>query len=85
LAGLPQPVIDRAREVLKNLESGEFEGEGEPRLARSKTRKKATQSPQLSLFESTPDALREKLTDINISVLTPLEALNLLDELKTLV
>ena len=85
LAGLPQPVIDRAREVLKNLESGEFEKEGEPRLARSKTRKKMVASPQMSLFESAPDSLREKLRDIDISVLTPLEALNLLDELKTLV
>ncbi len=85
LAGLPQPVIERAREVLKNLESGEFENEGEPRLARSKTRKKIMPSPQLSLFESVPDALRDRLADIDISVLTPLEALNLLDELKTLV
>jgi DNA mismatch repair protein MutS len=85
LAGLPQPVIERAREVLKNLESGEFEKEGEPRLARSKTRKMAEPSPQLSLFSPEPDMLRNKLADIDISVLTPLEALNLLDELKMLV
>ena len=31
-----QAVVDRAREVLRNLESGEFEREGEPRLARSR-------------------------------------------------
>jgi DNA mismatch repair protein MutS len=85
LAGLPLPVIERAREVLKNLESGEFENEGEPRLARSKTRKKMVSSPQMSLFETAPDALRRRLADLDISVLTPLEALNLLDELKTLV
>ncbi|MEJ2200798.1 MAG: DNA mismatch repair protein MutS, partial [Desulfuromonadaceae bacterium] len=85
LAGLPQAVIERAREVLKNLESGEFEKEGEPRLARSRTRKKATPSPQLSLFEPATDALRERLAEIDVSVVTPLEALNLLDQLKNLV
>jgi len=85
LAGLPQPVIDRAREVLKNLESGEFETEGEPRLARSKSRKKTVSSSQLSLFDAGPDLLRKRLADIDIGTLTPLEALNLLDELKTLV
>jgi DNA mismatch repair protein MutS len=33
LAGLPAPVIARAREILKNLEGGEFDAEGRPRLA----------------------------------------------------
>lgn len=39
LAGLPPQVVDRAKEVLKNLESGEFEAEGRPRIA--KNRKKS--------------------------------------------
>jgi DNA mismatch repair protein MutS len=85
LAGLPREVIDRAREVLKNLESGEFEGEGEPRLARGKGRKKAAASPQLSLFESAADPLRQRLAELDVQCLTPLQALNLLDELKALV
>ncbi len=85
LAGLPQAVIDRAREVLKNLESGEYEKEGEPRLARGAQAKKAKAAPQLSLFDQGPDLLRARLDDIDVSVLTPLEALNLLDELKKMV
>ena len=85
LAGLPQEVIERAREVLKNLESGEFEKEGQPRLARSRRGGEPRHSPQLSLFEGGPDPLREKLEGVDISVLTPLEALNLLDELKKMV
>ncbi|MDX9710185.1 MAG: DNA mismatch repair protein MutS [Trichloromonas sp.] len=85
LAGLPREVIERAREVLKNLESGEFEGEGEPRLARGKGRKKAVPSPQLSLFESAADPLRQRLAELDVQCLTPLQALNLLDELKALV
>ena len=87
LAGLPEAVIDRAREILRNLEAGEFVGEGVPRLARSRRPEaQPAPSPQLSLFGSGgPDPLRERLECVDVSVLTPLEALNLLDELKKLV
>jgi DNA mismatch repair protein MutS len=34
LAGLPQPVIARARQILKNLEGGELDPQGVPRLAK---------------------------------------------------
>ena len=82
LAGLPAAVIERAREVLHNLEAGEFEtgapapgqvqGQGPPA------------PPQLGLFDRADDPLRQRLEEIDISVLTPLEALNRLDELKKL-
>jgi len=81
LAGLPATVIDRAREVLHNLESGEFET-GAPRLAKSK--KTPAAPPQLGLFDRADDALRRRLEEIDVAVLTPLEALNRLDELKKL-
>ena len=86
LAGLPSAVIDRAKEVLTNLEAGELTREGEPKLARSRSKKgpKAS-STQLALFTAEENELRNKLEDIDISVLTPLEALNLLDELKKMV
>lgn len=82
LAGLPSAVIERAKEVLRNLESGEYES-GAPRLARSKYAKKRTETPQLGLFEQ-PDLVRQRIEEIDVSVLTPLEALNMLDELKKL-
>ncbi len=85
LAGLPAAVIDRAREVLKNLESGEYETEGAPRLAKSKGALPAQPADQLSLFSQGPDVLRQRLDEIDVSVLTPLEALNLLDQLKKMV
>ncbi|PLX75331.1 MAG: DNA mismatch repair protein MutS, partial [Desulfuromonas sp.] len=80
LAGLPKPVIDRAREVLRNLEAGEYEA-GAPRLAHSGKGRPAKNSPQLSLFAQ-PDPLRERLAAIDVAVLTPIEALNLIDQLK---
>jgi DNA mismatch repair protein MutS len=81
LAGLPAAVIARAREVLHNLETGEFET-GAPRLA--KTRQSAPPPPQLGLFDRDDDPLRRRLEELDVTVLTPLEALNQLDELKRL-
>ncbi len=86
LAGLPLPVIERAKEILRNLEAGEFIGDGQPRLARS--RRPGTlsvSSPQLPLFAAGPDLLRDRLGGVEVTTVTPLEALNLLDELKKLV
>jgi len=84
LAGMPADVIERAKEILRNLESGEFE-EGAPRLAKSRKTPPKEPSPQFSLFESPEDQLRLRLKKLNIATLTPLEALNLLDELKRMV
>jgi DNA mismatch repair protein MutS len=84
LAGMPSDVIERAKEILRNLESGEFE-EGAPRLAKSSKKPAKAPSPQFSLFESSEDQLRQRLKKLNIATLTPLEALNLLDELKRMV
>jgi DNA mismatch repair protein MutS len=48
LAGLPQEVVDRAKEILTNLEEGEFGDTGQPKLARRK--RKGRDTGQLSLF-----------------------------------
>lgn len=84
LAGMPADVIERAKEILRNLENGEFE-EGAPRLAKSSRKPSREPSPQFSLFETSEDQLRHRLKKLNIATLTPLEALNLLDELKRMV
>ncbi len=81
LAGMPADVIERAKEILHNLEKGEFE-QGAPRLAKSRKTPAKEQSPQFSLFETSEDLLRQRLKKLNISAMTPLEALNMLDELK---
>ena len=81
LAGMPPDVIERAREVLKTLEEGEFE-QGAPRLAKSRIAPQKKETRQYTLFEPQGDLLRERLKKLNISAMTPLEALNLLDELK---
>jgi DNA mismatch repair protein MutS len=82
LAGLPQKVIDRAKEILSNLESGELDAMGMPKIASSRMSNAKPQIPsQLTLF-SQPDPIRSSLKKIKIDQLTPLEALNILEELK---
>jgi DNA mismatch repair protein MutS len=49
LAGLPQEIIDRAKEILANLEEGEFEG-GQPKIARHEPKRAKENPGQLSLF-----------------------------------
>ncbi|MFH1476468.1 MAG: DNA mismatch repair protein MutS [Verrucomicrobiota bacterium] len=51
LAGLPQEVVDRAREILLNLEDGEFGEAGQPKLARHRPRKGKNHPGQMALFE----------------------------------
>jgi DNA mismatch repair protein MutS len=88
LAGVPANVVDRAHEILKNIEKGEFDHMGEPRIAaarkeKSKPRAAKRTHGQLSLFPSS-DPVREKLEAIKPDGLAPIDALNLLYELKKL-
>jgi DNA mismatch repair protein MutS len=85
LAGLPHEVIERAKEILINLEKGEYVEGGVPRISRGKRQAVPVVSPQLALFPETEDALRKRLEGIAIASLTPLEALNILDQLKRMV
>jgi DNA mismatch repair protein MutS len=60
LAGLPEEVIDRAKEILTNLEASELNAQGKPRLAeakifRSRPKRKEDPKPQLNLFDFNPD------------------------------
>jgi DNA mismatch repair protein MutS len=51
LAGLPAEVIERAREVLANLEEGEIAESGLPKLARRRGRKTKDLPGQMNLFK----------------------------------
>ena len=59
LAGLPDDVIQRAKEILANLEASELNAQGKPRLAeakifRSRAKRKEEAKPQLNLFDYRP-------------------------------
>jgi DNA mismatch repair protein MutS len=82
LAGLPNAVVARAREVLANLETGELDEKGMPRLARSKERRGEHERNQLNLFGVKDGQLYRELLSLNPDQLTPLEAIKLLYQWK---
>ncbi len=86
LAGLPDAVIARAREILRNLEGGELDERGRPRLA-GHPGGAAPDAGQLALFAARPPSpgearVVEALREAEPERLTPLEALNLLARLR---
>ena len=74
LAGLPERVIRRARELLQQLQN---EGAAQPAA-----RPQQTQDAQLSLMDMNADEIRRRLERLNVETLTPIEAMNILYELK---
>jgi DNA mismatch repair protein MutS len=82
LAGVPPRVVARAKEILHNIEQGEFTQNGVPRL--SGPTKNSEKPGQMSLFGAPPDPLHLRMAEIRPDGLSPLEALNLLYELKKL-
>jgi DNA mismatch repair protein MutS len=75
LAGVPDPIIERARQILHNLEQNELTDAGQPRLAADGG------SGQLALFATADDRLRSELAAIDVDRLAPVDALTRLHEL----
>ena len=86
LAGIPREVIDRAREILFNLEKQEFDESGQPRMAyRSPGRGDRSQRllfPEDREFAALEE-IKDRLESFDPAAMTPLEAFNLLNEMKT--
>ena len=80
LAGIPRWVIDRAYEVLSSLEEGQTVSE-----VKVKTRAKPKEeSEQLYFIDEKAEAIKKRLRGADPNTLTPIEALNLIYELKKL-
>jgi DNA mismatch repair protein MutS len=79
LAGLPDPVISRARDILKNLESAEYNEYGLPSIAGPGAAGSAETS-QMELFggrrgSADDDAVIEEIRKADVERLSPLDAL----------
>ena len=74
LAGLPDRVISRARELLRELENGA--------PVRTVT---VAADDQLSMTSMANDALRKRLESMNVEAMTPIEAMNALYELRRMI
>lgn len=82
MAGLPAPVIVRAREVLAQLESHEYGPDRTPSLQKRPRPGKPEPVAQLTLFSSPDQDLRRRLREADVENLTPLQAMELLIELR---
>ncbi len=80
MAGLPLFVVNRAKEILENLEGKELTPY---ELKKAKLEKnKNNDDSQFSLFEIKDDSLRKEISDLSINDITPMDALNKLSSLK---
>jgi DNA mismatch repair protein MutS len=77
LAGIPQSVIERAREILDTLERKERDVVEETRR-----RGPAPATRQLGLFSTREQGIIDALRELDLDALTPIEAMNRLYELK---
>lgn len=71
LAGVPKPVVSRAKEILKQIESGNVQ----------KTEKVKTESSQIDIQDAVKSEIFGELKDMDVTTYTPIEALNKLYEL----
>lgn len=76
LAGVPQVVVDKAKEILATLES-------QPKNVLSKIRNDVDDLiPQITFTQQNNNNIIDKLSALQIETLTPIEALNILYDLK---
>ncbi len=77
MAGVPLPVIQRANEILSDLDSGEISVRSDEISESTPT----FDTHQMSLFDKQERVLRDKLKGLKLDQMTPLEAMVLLDEM----
>ena len=87
LAGLPKVVVDRAREVLNNLQGQELDELGQPRIAKGRKVSMPVHGLQLSLFTpapvpQAPSEVERHLRTAVLDEMTPLQALTFLHALR---
>ena len=73
LAGVPEPVLRRARKILEELEAG---------VPAAPAPAAVQPEEQVSLLDMGSAQVSARLRDVDVNVLTPIEAMNLLYELK---
>ncbi|MFZ1080661.1 MAG: DNA mismatch repair protein MutS, partial [Candidatus Kryptoniota bacterium] len=94
MAGLPKAVTSRAKEILKNLESFELSATESASLSNAgakmpKPRRVISKNKdgnlQIDMFQLGDEELREKIKNVDVNNLTPVEALNKIVEIKKIV
>lgn len=82
LAGLPDWIIKRAKEILKELTSGKTD---DKETFANISSHSSEEDMQLSLLDTASNAVTDRLKSVDVNTLTPIEAMNLLYELKNMI
>lgn len=82
LAGVPESVVERAKEILREIECGKFGRSTDFFVHQKKAVKSRKHPDQLSLFSPPTDPIRDYLQEINLDQCAPLDALTSLYALK---
>lgn len=82
LAGLPDWIIKRAKEILKELTSGKTD---DKETFANISPHSSEDDMQLNLLDTSSNAVTDKLKSVDVNTLTPIEAMNLLYELKNMI
>ncbi len=79
LAGVPREVNERAKQILAQLEQEHVDDDGRPKIAR-RGKARRVGDLQLTLFAAEPHPLVEKLRRLDLDNLSPMAALQLLNQ-----
>lgn len=82
LAGLPDWIIKRAKEILKELTYGKTD---DKETFANISPHNNEEDMQLNLLDTASNAVTDKLKSVDVNTLTPIEAMNLLYELKNMI
>ncbi|MFZ5431339.1 MAG: DNA mismatch repair protein MutS [Bacteroidota bacterium] len=84
MAGMPRSVVQRAEEILKQLESSHQQESLAKPLETIGTKREGIQLSFFQLDDPVLKQIRDEIKNLNINQLTPLEALNKLNDIKKL-
>lgn len=85
MAGMPQSIVKRADDILKQLESNNREGIGKPNAQEITESREGYQLNFFQLDDPVLTRVRDEIISLDINNLTPMEALNKLNEIKRIV
>lgn len=85
LAGMPQTIVKRANQVLKELESNNDKEVSRPNIQDINSTKEGAQLTFFQLDDPVLRQVRDRLTHLDINNLTPIEALNTLNDIQKLI
>ena len=82
MAGIPKSVIKRAEDILKELESANRKGQLSKPVGNLAKQREGYQLSFFQLDDPVLKQIRDQIKNLDINNLTPVEALNKLNEIK---